>query len=343
MIPLTQVNLDIEQARVCVVIPCYNVGVRVFPVLESMPSYVDQIIVVDDQCPEQTGLKVQEHCDDPRVSVLFQPENTGVGGAVLAGFEKGLKQNADILIKLDGDGQMDSTLIERFVNPILSGMADYTKGNRFYFLESSSNMPLARRIGNLGLTFISRLSTGYYSVSDPTNGFLAIDARLARELPISKISKRYFFETDLLFRLNTLRARVLDIPHSAFYADEVSGLDAKSEVWRFSGLHFKVMAKRLFYNYILRDFSMGSIFLLLALVFGLIGVFGGINAYFASQLSGMARSGGEIAILEVSIILATLFGVGFFNHDINQEPKTAISPLLSVRPGMPLRQFDSEP
>ncbi len=128
------------------------------------------------------------------------------------------------IVKIDGDGQMDPKLLKRFVLPILKGQADYTKGNRFYNLDNIDRMPGIRLFGNAVLSFMTKLSTGYWDTFDPTNGYTAIHSKIAEQLPFDKISSRYFFESDILFRLNTLRAVVFDIPMETLYGDEKSNL-----------------------------------------------------------------------------------------------------------------------
>src|SRR6185369_13889923 len=129
-----------------------------------------------------------------------------------------LRDGATVLVKLDGDGQMDPRLIPYFVAPILSRQADYTKGNRFYDLAGIGQMPGVRIAGNAMLSLFAKLSTGYWQLFDVTNGYTAIHARVLKRLPLDKISQRYFFETDMLFRLNTVRAVVVDVPMDARYA-----------------------------------------------------------------------------------------------------------------------------
>ena len=174
-----------------------------------------------------------ENCTDARVIVLRNPQNLGVGGAVLTGYRAAIEAGADVIIKIDGDGQMDPGLIPTFIAPIIAGEADYTKGNRFFDLEEIRAMPRVRLIGNAALSFMTKLSSGYWNLFDPTNGYTAIHAHVARHLPFEKISSGYFFETDMLFRLNTLRAVVIDVPMDAKYGDEVSNLKISKTAGKF--------------------------------------------------------------------------------------------------------------
>ncbi|HZV64622.1 MAG TPA: glycosyltransferase family 2 protein, partial [Telluria sp.] len=189
---------------IAVVIPSYRVTRQVLDVIAGIGPEVSRIYVVDDQCPDSSGTLVRGACADPRVTVLQHAKNLGVGAAVMTGYRAAIADGATIIVKLDGDGQMDARLIPNFVAPILAGEADYTKGNRFYDLEQIHAMPPMRLFGNALLSLLTKLSSGYWDLFDPTNGYTAIHADAARHLPFDKISQRYFFETDMLFRLNTL-------------------------------------------------------------------------------------------------------------------------------------------
>ena len=133
---------------ISVVIPCYKVSAHICLLLEKIGSEVNAIFVVDDACPERSGALVEQNCKDPRVRVIYHTVNRGVGGAVLTGYQAAIEAGADIIVKLDGDGQMDPALIPFFISPIMAGEADYTKGNRFFDLEGIRNMPIVRLFGN---------------------------------------------------------------------------------------------------------------------------------------------------------------------------------------------------
>jgi len=260
-------NIDAPRLwRVAVVIPCFRVRQNVLDVLDRIGPSIDAIYVVDDKCPEETGRFVSDHCTDLRVRVIFHEVNQGVGGAVLTGISAALKDGMDIVVKVDGDGQMDPALVPRFVAPIRSGQADFTKGNLFYSPDYMKGMPAIRLIGNAALSFLTKLSSGYWNVFDPTNGYIAADARLIAAIPFDKISKQYFFESDLLFRIGLARAKVMDIPMFARYGNERSNLKIRREVLRFLGLNFRNAVKRIVYNYFLRDFNIAS----LELLFGIL-------------------------------------------------------------------------
>jgi glycosyltransferase involved in cell wall biosynthesis len=318
------------------VIPTYKVRAHILSVLERIGAEVGSIYVVDDACPEESGRFVEENSKDPRVRVMRNAENQGVGGATMAGLKQAAADGADVVIKIDGDGQMDPALIPSFAGVILSGEADYAKGNRFFEPEGLAAMPLGRLIGNAGLSFLSKISSGYWHSFDPTNGYVAIHASLIDLLPLEKISKRYFFESDLLFRLNILTARVVDVPMHAHYADEVSSMRPLREIPRFASAHMRNFAKRIFYNYFIRNFSLASLELALGLLLLLFGVVYGMTNW------GMKApaTAGTVMIAALPIIIGSQLLLAFLNYDIQSVPRTALHPrlLASRQPMRALKQ-----
>jgi len=316
--------------QVAVVIPSYRVTRHILDVIARIGDECHLVFVVDDACPDGSGEFVTQHCRDPRVRVIRNPVNLGVGGAVMAGYRAALDAGADVLVKIDGDGQMPPELLGRFIRPILEGQADYTKGNRFYDLAMVRSMPAIRLIGNAGLSFMSKASSGYWDLFDPTNGYTAIHARVAAHLPLDRISNRYFFESDLLFRLNTLRAVVVDIPMAARYNDEVSNLKISRILGDFLTGHLRNFGKRLFYNYFLRDMSAASLQLLLgmALVLGG-GVYGAVE--WLSQ-AGAPATAGTVMLAALPIILGLQLLLAFLMWDMQSVPRQALFPRLPNRP-----------
>lgn len=314
--------------HVAVVLPCFRVKAHILGVIEKIGPEVSSIYVVDDRCPDDSGDFVLEHCADPRVRVLKNPHNLGVGGAVMAGYKAAIAGGARIIVKVDGDGQMDPRLVPKLITPIVKGRADYCKGNRFYDLEHIRRMPKLRLFGNAALSLLSKLSTGYWSLFDPTNGFTAIDARVAAHLPMHRMSQRYFFETDMLFRLNTLRAAVVDVPMDACYGDEVSNLRVGRILPEFLLKHSRNFCKRFFYNYILRDMSLASLEFVAGLAMILFGVvYGGIH-WYASTTTGEPATSGTIMIASLPIISGIQFVLAFFAFDISSVPSQPIGDLL---------------
>ena len=307
--------------KIAVVIPCYRVRPLILGVINEIGSEVHRIYVVDDCCPDGSGDFVKENSLDGRVIVLRHQENRGVGGAVMTGYQAAIEHGMDIIVKVDGDGQMNPKLIQSFVAPIISGDADYTKGNRFFDLEEIRAMPKARLFGNAVLSFITKLSSGYWDIFDPTNGYTAIHADVARHLPFRKISRRYFFETDMLFRLNTLRAVVVDIPMNAQYGDEVSNLKISKIILEFLVKHVRNFLKRIFYNYYLRDMSLASIELPLGMLLFSFGSGFGIYHWTSSLQEGVATPVGTIMISALPVLMGFQLILAFLSYDIANVPR----------------------
>ena len=310
--------------KVAVVIPSYKVKKHILGVISEIGSIVDTIYVVDDKCPELSGQFVIENNHDERVKVLFNTQNLGVGGAVMHGYEAALADGMDIVVKLDGDGQMDPSLIPGFIAPILAGEADYTKGNRFYNLDKIKAMPKIRLFGNAVLSFMTKISSGYWDLFDPTNGYTAIHTEVIAHLPLDKISKRYFFESDILFRLNTLKAVVIDIPMDAKYEDEESNLKISKIIGDFLFKHMRNSFKRIFYNYYLRDMSLASLELPLGAFFLLFGLITGAVNWVDAIGSGIPATSGTVMLAGLPIILGLQLILAFIGHDVNNVPKRTL-------------------
>ena len=310
--------------QISVVIPSYKVTRHILQVIAAIGPEVSRIYVVDDCCPENSGDFVAEHCDDDRVRIVRHEKNLGVGGAVMSGYSAAIRDRMDIMVKIDGDGQMDPSLVLAFVEPILRGEADYTKGNRFYDLSRISSMPALRLAGNAGLSFLSKMSSGYWDLFDPTNGYTAIHASVAKHLPFDKISQRYFFETDVLFRLNTLRAVVVDVPMHAKYGDEVSNLKVGKVAWEFFRKNIRNTAKRIFYNYYLRGMSPASFELPAGIVLLTFGLSYGAWNWIASTTSGIPASSGTVMLAAMPALVGIQFLLAFLSTDMASTPRSSV-------------------
>ena len=317
-------NTAAARPRVAVVIPCYREVDHIGAVISGIGEGVARIIVVDDACPDHTGDHVRAQCADPRVEVIVHERNTGVGGATLTGYRRALETGSDIVVKLDGDGQMDPALIPALIEPIAEGEADYAKGNRFHQLDHITQMPALRIAGNLVLSFACKLSSGYWNIFDPTNGYTAIHAKVAERLPFGKISKGYFFESDMLFRLNLLRAVVADVPMHARYGDERSGLRISRALFEFTAKHWINTAKRILYSYFLRDFNAASVELVLGMVLFGFGVVFGALKWYESSTSGVVTTAGTVFIAALPIILGSQMLIAFLDFDTRNIPAAPI-------------------
>jgi len=316
--------------RIGVVIPAYKVSRHVLGVISRIGPEVDAIYVVDDACPEGSGAIVESGCGDPRVRVIRRDQNGGVGAAVKTGWRAALEDGCDVMVKVDGDGQMDPHLLPAFIAPIVSGRADYTKGNRFFDPENVRRMPRSRLFGNAVLSFMSKTSSGYWHVFDPTNGYTAISAAALRLLPLDKIADGFFFESDVLFRLGTIRAVVKDIPMVAVYEDEPSSLSIRNVVGPFLLGHLRAFFKRIVYNHYLRSFSVASIELLLALPLILFGLVYGISTSVGAASQGVAATSGQVMIAALPIIVGVQLLLAFMQYDVASTPSEPLTPMLQA-------------
>ena len=307
--------------RVHVVIPAYKVTDHILELLARIGPEIEKIIVVDDACPDGSGALVRKSSKDKRVEVIIQSVNGGVGSAVVTGYKRALELGADVVVKLDGDGQMHPEDINKLLIPIQLGEADYTKGNRFDSLDELYNMPKVRIFGNAVLSLWSKLSSGYWSVTDPTNGFTAIHRVALEKIHLSKLSKRFFFESDMLFRLNLAGAVVEDVPLPARYSNEKSNLKISKTLIEFPWKHTRNLFKRVFYRYYLREWSIGSLELPLGLGALIFGLWFGVSSFLSAAGAGRATTAGQATISAITIILGVQLLLSFLSYDIQSEPK----------------------
>ncbi len=307
--------------KIAVVIPSYRVSAQILGVISAIGKEVSSIYVVDDACPEKSGDLVEKKSKDKRVRVIRHDQNQGVGGAVVTGYKAALADGADVVVKIDGDGQMDPKLIPTIARPVLEGEADYSKGNRFDSLDSLFAMPRIRIFGNAVLSLWSKLSTGYWTITDPTNGFTAIHRKALETIALDKVRKSYFFESDLLFRLSIINAVVTDVPMVAVYGEEKSSLKIRKVLVEFPWRHTVNLFKRIFYRYYLREWSVASFELPLGLVFVVFGSWFGLASYWAAAAAGRATTAGQATLSAVALILGVQLLLSFLSYDVQSEPR----------------------
>jgi dolichol-phosphate mannosyltransferase len=267
----------IDNHRIAVIIPAYRVSGKIESVISAMPDCIDQVIVVDDASPDDVSRRVAQMAH-PKVRLVRHAKNQGVGGATVTGMRAALEWGADILVKCDGDGQMEPEHIPFLIEPLVNGTADYSKGSRFQHYEALRTMPKCRFLGDICLTFLTKMAAGYWNVLDPVNGFIAVRAEVLKRLNLNAIATRYFFEIDMLIRLNILEARVIDVPLPARYEDEPSTLSIPRTIVGFPGRLLAGLIRRVFWRYIIHDVSPVAVFACFGLLLTGFGVtFGGYH------------------------------------------------------------------
>jgi glycosyltransferase involved in cell wall biosynthesis len=320
---------QLKLPAIAVVIPAYKAATHIRTVLANIPQFIRHVIVVDDGSPDDTTELVSAWAD-PRVRLVSLSRNHGVGGAVLTGYDVALKLGAEIIVKMDSDDQMDPSYLLPLIMPIFLGEADYAKGNRFLNARQLKKMPFMRRLGNIGLSFFTKLSSGYWNVFDPTNGYTAIHASVISLIDRTAIAHRYFFESSMFLELGLLRAVVQDVYIPARYAGEVSYLSKRKALMEFPWRLIRGFLRRLWVQHFVCDFGIFSIlftFGLLMLSFGL--TFGIYHLIHSAQL-GIATPTGTIMLAVLPIILGVQFLLQCILLDVQNVPKIPIHPKLKL-------------
>jgi glycosyltransferase involved in cell wall biosynthesis len=304
---------------VAAVLPAYRTAASIRAVIEAIPASVRHVIVVDDASPD--GLRaVVSALDDPRVTMVSHAANRGVGAAMKTGFERALELGADIVVKLDSDGQMDPGLIPAFVAPLIEGRADLAKGNRFADLAFIDAMPPLRRMGNLALSFLVKAASGYWSLLDPCNGYLALSRDLLQDIRRERLADRYFFEISLLCESYRVGGVVLDVDMRPRYGDEVSSLSPMRALFEFSGRLLVQTARRIGFAYFLRDFTVVSVFISAGVPLLAFGILWSAYHWYRSWATNVVASTGTVMIGTLAIILAFQLLLQAVVLDVQSEP-----------------------
>ena len=309
--------------HIAVIIPAYKVAHKIELVISNIPNFVKTIIVVNDASPDSTA-KVLAEITDPRLIVIHHEKNQGVGGAMITGYNHAMHIGAEILVKMDGDDQMDPKKIMDLVNPILNGKADFTKGNRFLHQTQLKSMPLIRRIGNWGLTFLVKVASGYWNIFDPSNGYTAMHIEVWKHINKRRIAMDYFFESSLLSEMRYLSAVVQDIYIPARYQDEESSLSIKKVLFSFPFRLIKVSIRRFIYQYYLYNFSFGSLAFIIGIIFVLFGFVWGVIYWVKSIETGIPATTGTVLIAVLPIILGVQLLLQVISQDMNEIPSVTI-------------------
>lgn len=309
--------------KLAVVIPAYNDEKLISVVLGNIPATIDEIIVVDDCSRDQTAAVVA-NLPDERIHLISLPKNGGVGCAVMTGYQRALADGMDVIIKMDSDDQMDPRYLPRLIEPIVSGRADFTKGNRFLHVTALKSMPLIRRIGNMAISLLFKLASGYWNIFDPTNGYTAIHQAVLRQLDLSVIDRRYFFETNLLVELGIHRAVVEDVFIPAQYGTETSKLSVRNTLMRFPRLLLKSAIRRFWIEYVVRDFSEVSLFLITGLGLFTFGFWFGLYHWIESIITGQVATTGTVMVATLPVMIGIQLMLQSLIEDIHHIPKQPV-------------------
>jgi len=309
-----------KDSRIAVVVPARNEAAHIGQVIASMPALVDSIVVVDDCSDDGTSDKAQA-AGDSRVTILATTAQSGVGGAMVLGYRCAIQLGCDIAVKMDGDGQMPAEHLPRLLDAIIEDGYDYAKGNRFLTGESIRVMPTHRMVGNIILTFMTKMASGYWHVFDPQNGYTAIRGAVLGTIDLDRLKRDYFFENDMLIQLNFQRYRVKDVDIPARYGDEQSEINLFKVGVTFPARLLRKFFDRIIQKYVLRDFSPIALFLFLGLILFAWG--GGLGFYLWARtiITGLPTATGTIMLSLLPLILGFQLILQAIVLDIQESPK----------------------
>lgn len=322
---LSEKPIDKSNLKIAVVIPFYKAQKEITRVVSKLPGNINDLIIIDDNSPEAIPQNEIMDIVSPEIKCHFlkNEKNLGVGGATKKGFLHAIQIDADVVIKVDADDQMDLSYIPKLTAALISNKAEMAKGNRFRDLKALRKMPLFRRMGNLGLSFLIKAATGYWHNFDPTNGFFAIRTDTLKKIDFEKLSNRYYFETSLLSQLYFEKARIKDISMPAIYGDEKSNMQLWKMPFIFGVKLMGTSIKRIVKEYFLYDFNIGSIYLLFGLPLFLFGVVFGISEWIYYAKLNVFAPTGTIMIITLSIILGFQLLLQAIQYDIINAPKSS--------------------
>jgi len=312
--------MSYKDRTVAVVIPAHNEAAFIGSVIRTLPSYVDTIIVVDDASTDGTA-EVARRTEDRRVHVIILDRNSGVGGAMVAGYRLAMEVGSDIVVKMDGDGQMSPDDLPGLLDAMAEGQFVYAKGNRFLMGSPREDMPRSRFVGNMVLTFLTKLASGYWHIFDPQNGYTAISSAALELLDLEMVHKGYFFENDILVQLNLHGFRVKDVPMRACYGNEASGINPVQISVSFPRLLLQRFLYRVYRKYMLRDFSPVALFLLTGCALFLWGVLFGVFLWVRGKMAGVAAPTGTIMLAIVPLFIGFQLLLQGIVLDIQETPK----------------------
>lgn len=294
-----------------VVIPCYNVSGQIKKVIETMPDFVDYIICVDDKSDDNTGESIENLSKkNSHIILLSNEENQGVGGAIGVGYVWARNHNIDVTVVMAGDGQMDPVDLPDIIEPVATGKVDYTKGNRFYNPTVIHKMPLIRLVGNIVLSFLTKIASGYWHIADSQSGYSAISLRVLKTIDLTAIYKRYGMPNDLLVTLNIFDFSVIDIPINPLYGvGEKSGIRIHKVIFSIGFLITRLFFKRMILKYVYKSFHPLVLLYLFGFPAFLFGSTSGITILFIDTFYTSLQIGFGWMIFFAMLIISGYFSI----------------------------------
>lgn len=316
---------------VSVVVPCYNEESQITRVIDTMPDYVDWIVIVNDKSEDRTSEIVRGHplFGSGRIVLIDHEINQGVGGAIATGYKWSRDNNIDIAAVMAGDAQMDPDDLPALLDPIVDDLVDYVKGNRLVTGEAFKKIPKIRYFGNAMLSFMTKISSGYWRVADSQTGYTTINAQALQDIDWDQMFKRYGQPNDLLVKLNVANFRVVDVPVTPVYnVGEKSGIRIRRVIFTIGGLLIRDFFWRVKEKYIIRDFH-PLVFFYAFSAFALL-----VSSAFFIRLCVLWYQNGvvpELTLISWLFALAMGFNSLFFAMWFDYEANRHLNPPLLYR------------
>jgi glycosyltransferase involved in cell wall biosynthesis len=314
-----------KEHTVCVVVPAYNEEKLIGRVLETMPAYVDKIVVVDDKSTDRTAEIVRNAANKPggRIVLIQHEENQGVGGAIVSGYKWARDNQMSVTAVMAGDAQMDPDDLPNLLEPVVTGQVDYAKGNRLFTGNAWQIIPKIRYLGNSYASLLTKIASGYWHVADSQTGYTVINLRALKILDLDKIYKDYGMPNDMLVKLNVYNLKVRDVPIRPIYGiGEKSGIKIYKVVPKLSWLLFRCFLYRIKEKYIIRDFHPLVFFYVFGFIFDITTVVLFARLFYKWFISGHIPPINALAAMFcfISAVQFTLFAM-WFDMESNKDLK----------------------
>jgi glycosyltransferase involved in cell wall biosynthesis len=314
-------------AVIAAVVPAYREEKMISRVVETMPDYVDHIVIVDDCSPDDTSAVVMG-LGDARVTLIRHEVNQGVGGAIITGHRRAIELGADVNVVMAGDAQMDPAYLPDLLERVVDEGYGFAKANRFFSHESFAGMPKYRIVGNIVLSFMTKLASGYWHLFDPQNGYTAVRTSVLKRLSLDRIAKRYSFENDLLIHLNIAQVPAIDVPIPAVYGDEVSTIKLRRVIPELLALLTAGFWKRIWYRYVLWSFSPVVLLLVLGILLFAVGL--GVAIWVCFQIAAsVVATAATVMLAALPLMIGTQMLISALQLDIQGSPSTPNLPPIN--------------
>lgn len=307
-------------ATISAVVPAYKEELMIATVIETMPAFVDHIVIVDDCSPDATS-DVVRASTDPRVHLIRHEVNQGVGGAIITGHKAAMDLGSEVNVIMAGDAQMDPAYLPALLDKVTDEGFGFAKANRFFAPESFEGMPRYRVFGNITLSFMTKLASGYWHLFDPQNGYTAVRTEVLERVPLDHVARRYSFENDLLIHLNILQVPAVDVPIPAVYGEEVSSIKLSSVIPELMNMLIKGFWRRIWYRYVLWSFSPIALLLFMGLLLFVFGL--GVALWVCFQVaSSVVATAATVMLAALPLMIGTQMLISALQLDIQASPAT---------------------